>query len=180
MLPKSFGPFGVLLQDYEATFAELWDSLLIKGPLEDRPVSWDEPWRRTLLGNAEGLVRQLWAVGITTIYLDGSFVTRKGHPADIDGCFRVEVADYESGELEKRLNKAAPKTVWGWTTESMIMIGGKQKLKMWGSYKVELWPFADELPGGINTSEGLIPLPDGFRLERFLPVDKGLILLKKD
>jgi len=82
MLPKSFNDAGFLPEDYEVTFTELRESLLVLGPEELRST-WDVTRRSWLVNNLEILVRQLWAIGIERIFVNGSFVTEKDKPCDI-------------------------------------------------------------------------------------------------
>ena len=84
-----FGRDGLLPPgDYEVTFPELRSSNLVLGPGEPRAFPhWDAAWRLRLVDNLELLVRQLWQVGITEVFADGSFVEDKDHPNDIDGYF---------------------------------------------------------------------------------------------
>lgn len=37
------------------------------------------------MDNFEALVNQLWQVGVSEVYIDGSFAEDKNHPNDIDG-----------------------------------------------------------------------------------------------
>jgi hypothetical protein len=72
--------------DVELTLAELRFSMLVAGPGPSHP-DWDTAWRGELVDNLELMVRELWAVGIAEIFIDGSFVEDKEHPNDIDGYF---------------------------------------------------------------------------------------------
>ncbi len=57
-------------------------------------TTWDRPWRARLVDNLEIMVLQLWQVGVTSIWIDGSFVENKDHPHDIDGYFEVDDMRY--------------------------------------------------------------------------------------
>jgi hypothetical protein len=84
-----FSPEGLLPPgDYLLSLEELKGSILALGPGDpkDRPT-WDAAWRERLVDNLTVLVRELWSVGITDIFVDGSFVEDKDHPNDIDGYF---------------------------------------------------------------------------------------------
>ena len=73
MLPD-FDPDGCLpIGDYELTLAELRTSILVRGP-EKGYLNWDSGWRSRLVNNVEVLSQQLWQVGVTEIFVDGSFV----------------------------------------------------------------------------------------------------------
>jgi hypothetical protein len=60
--------------DYPLTLEQLARSMLVLGP-RPRPKGWDAAWRRHLVQQFEIPVWQLWQVGITEIFADGSFVT---------------------------------------------------------------------------------------------------------
>jgi hypothetical protein len=68
--------------DYEVSFEELRQSILVHG-LDGATMTptWDTEWRAKLVDNLEIMVRQLWQVGITEVFADGSFVEDKdgGH-----------------------------------------------------------------------------------------------------
>jgi len=70
--------------DVAMTFNELRESALVHGPGPSHPT-WDAGWRRILVDNLEIMVCQLWTVGITEVFADGSFAEDKDHPNDIDG-----------------------------------------------------------------------------------------------
>jgi hypothetical protein len=80
--------------DYEATFEDLRRSPLVRGA---KDIALDRGWRWHLLEQAEILVKQLWQVGVTEVYLDGSFVEAKAHPNDIDGYFECDLHYFASG-----------------------------------------------------------------------------------
>lgn len=71
----SFTESGLLPPgDYELSFDELRDSILVRGPKDrERCPHWDGEWRVHLIDNFEHLTRQLWSVGIREIFADGSF-----------------------------------------------------------------------------------------------------------
>lgn len=177
MLPKSFNAVGVLPQDYEATFDEIRASLLVLGPEPVRP-KWETKWRRDLVDNLEILVRQLWAVGIKTIYTNGSFVQNVLHPGDIDGCFQCDYDDWNSGALANRLNAAAPKKIWTWADEEKRLVLGVPKLPMWASYRVELYPYCPGRRIGLRNPAGeFIEFPDAYRFTKDGD-PKGILRLK--
>ena len=51
------------------------------------------PRRRSLLAGLQQACGELRKAGCTLVYLDGSFVTRKEHPADFDACWDVRNVD---------------------------------------------------------------------------------------
>jgi len=85
VLPE-FNRDGVLPPcDYELTVAQIQRSMLVRGP--SRSVGsglWDQSWRQVLVANLAVLVNQLQQIGVSNIYINGSFVEDKNHPNDID------------------------------------------------------------------------------------------------
>src|SRR5690348_15783649 len=60
--------------DYEMSFDELRLSVLVVGQVGTAvSPTWDRDWRARLVDNLEVLTRQLWQVGITEVFADGSF-----------------------------------------------------------------------------------------------------------
>ena len=131
--------------------------------------NWDSPWRRKLVENLEVLIRQLWQVGITDVYIDGSFVENKDHPNDIDGYFVCDLRRLTSGELEQELNLLDPHKVWTWNPAARRPYRGypKKQLPMWHQYRVELYPHFTGLGSGIRDEHGHeMPFPSAFRRSR--------------
>jgi hypothetical protein len=75
---------------------ELKGSMLVERPEEGYPI-WDSGWRMKLVGNLEVMVGQLRHVGITQIFVDGSFVEDKDHPNDIDSYFECDIVEFATG-----------------------------------------------------------------------------------
>jgi hypothetical protein len=71
-----FDEHGLLpVGDYEVTLAELRESILVQGPRDRlRYPNWDASWRLWLVDHLEMMVNQLRTVGISEIFIDGSFV----------------------------------------------------------------------------------------------------------
>ena len=155
--------------DYELTLTELAGSMLVVGPTdrEDYP-NWDEAWRGKLVYYLSILVEQLWQVGITDIYVDGSFTEDKEHPNDIDGYFVCELRELASGGLQRKLNLLDPHKIWTWDPRSRRSYRGypKRQLPMWHRYRVELYPHVGQL-SGIRDSRGYeLEFPSAFRQSR--------------
>lgn len=104
--------------DYEMTLEELEGSMLVVGPGRGAYPDWDAVWRGFLVGRLGVLVGQLWEVGITEIFVGGSFVEDKDHPEDIDGYFECSFMDFATGRLQGELNALDPYTVWTWDPKS--------------------------------------------------------------
>ena len=89
--------------DYKVSLNELRRSILVVNRSKKYP-NWDSKWRAGLVDNLQVMVEQLWEVGITEIFIDGSFVEDKDHPNDIDGYFACDLMELASGRLERKLN----------------------------------------------------------------------------
>ncbi|NQT13582.1 MAG: hypothetical protein HQ582_12590 [Planctomycetes bacterium] len=171
MLPP-FNDQGLLPPgDYSLTIEELDDSYLVLG--SQASASWDESWRRQLVKNLAELVGQLWQVGISEVFVDGSFTEAKDHPNDIDGYFECEQQRIISGELQRELNLLDPHKIWTWDPQSRRRYRGypKKQLPMWLKYRVELYPHIIDAPflrrTGIKDRHGHdMEFPSAFRQSR--------------
>jgi len=170
--------------DYEVSFDELMRSVLVGGPadLSGRP-NWDASWRVMLVKNLETLTRQLWQVGITEVFADGSFVEDKDHPNDIDGYFVCDLGRLKSGELVRELNLLDPSKVWTWDPASRRPYRGypKKQLPMWHRYRVELYPHIPglELGSGIRDKHGHeLEFPSAFRQSRRDGKPRGIVKIR--
>lgn len=176
MLPD-FDEHGVLPPgDYELTFAQLRASPLVVGP-RSGSAHWDAAWRAQLVDNLEVMVRQLWAIGIDEIFVDGSFAEDKEHPNDIDGYFVCEMRRLVSGELTRDLNRLDPFKVWTWDPSSRRPYRGspKAQLPMWHRYRVELYPHFGQLCGIKDKYGNDLEFPSAFRMSRRDGRPRGII-----
>jgi hypothetical protein len=169
--------------DYELTLEELRGSMLTEGPGAENQT-WDREWRLQLVENLGILVGQLWEVGITKIFVNGSFVEDKDHPNDIDGYFECSFIDVVTGELQRKLNELDPYKVWTWDASSRRPYRNQPKLQlpMWHRYRVELYPHYEDLslPSGIRDEFGNdLPFPAAFRKSRREHKPKGIIRLRR-
>jgi hypothetical protein len=97
--------------DYELTLDELAASYLVVGPVNRyKYPNWDTAWRKRLVENLGVMVRQLWQVGVTAIFVDGSFVEDKERPNDIDGYFECELPGRAVPALRPALRDKRP--IW--------------------------------------------------------------------
>jgi len=178
MLP-SFTSDGLLPPgDYELTMDQLKASPLVLGPTDPRDCpSWDAVWREKLVDNLSILVRQLWQVGITEIYADGSFAEDKDHPNDIDGYFVCDLQYLASGKLEQDLNLLDPHKVWTWDPASRRPYRGypKKQLPMWHQYRVELYPHFNQQTGIKDKYGNDLEFPAAFRQSRRDGKPRGII-----
>lgn len=84
---------------HKATLRELRDTL-----------GWGQR-RKKLIDGLEIMLRLMESCGIKRIYLDGSFVTDKDRPGDIDGCYDVPP--------DANLKQMFP--IWPWTPPNRVM-----------------------------------------------------------
>ncbi len=168
--------------DYEVGLAELKASPLVLGP--DEPCEWpdwDTAWRERLVENLGVLAGQLWEVGVTEIYADGSFAEDKLHPNDIDGYFVCDLKRLSSGDLQRELNLLDPHKVWTWDPATRRSYRGypKKQLPMWHQYRVELYPHVPGLACGIKDQLGHeLEFPSAFRQSRRDGRPRGIVKLK--
>lgn len=167
--------------DYALTFDELASSSLAVGPADRaRSPHWDHAWRRRLVENLSVLVRQLWKVGITQIFVDGSFAEDKERPNDIDGYFECELSRLASGELQRELNLLDPHKVWTWDPASRRAFRGypKKQLPMWHVYRVELYPHYGQLSGIRDEHGHELEFPSAFRRSRRDGRPRGIVKIR--
>jgi hypothetical protein len=160
------------------TLDELAASMLVVGPSGARAsASWDGPWRRTLVANLSILVRQLWTVGLTEVFIDGSVVEDKDHPNDIDGYFVCEERRVRTRSLHRELNSLDEANCWTWDPESRRPFRGhpKRQLPMWHSYRVELYPHWPGLGAGFDAHGHALEFPSFFRQCRANGRPKGIV-----
>ncbi|WP_290876410.1 hypothetical protein [Gracilimonas sp.] len=163
--------------DYELTFRQLRKSILVSGPAKPEIPNWDKSWRSWLVNQAEMLVKQLWQIGITDIYLDGSFVEAKPRPNDIDGYFECDLSEFASGHIQRQLNLIDPHKIWTWNSKDRKSYSGftKKQLPMWHKYRIELYPHFGQ-PSGITDKHGNQQVfPAAFRKHRASGKQKGII-----
>lgn len=176
-----FNPDGCLpAGDYELTLDELRRSRLVVAPAREYP-EWDGAWRSKLVDNLEILVKQLWQVGVTDIFIDGSFVENKDHPNDIDGYFRCDPHEFSLVQLRQELNRIDPHGIWTWEHDSRRTYRrySKPQLPMWHQYRVELYPHRGQ-PSGIKDEYGNnLTIPAAFRRSRLTGQPRGIVKIKQ-
>jgi uncharacterized protein DUF6932 len=164
--------------DYPLTLVELQASHLVTGQGVGSPT-WDAAWRAALVGNIAVLAGQLWQVGITRVFVDGSFVEDKDHPHDIDGYFECDLHHLVSGDLERDLNRLDPNHVWTWDPASRQSDpnSAKAQLPMWHCYRVELYPHYGQFCGITDQYGHELEFPSAFRQSRHGFRPKGIVRL---
>jgi hypothetical protein len=175
-----FNDFGLLQPgDYELTIDDLRNSLLVVGPRDGS--LWDNEWRTYLVNQLELMVKQLWAVGVSEIFIDGSFVENKAHPNDIDGYFECDVRDLPT--MIRELNIAKLDKIWTWDSKSRKPYKGytKKQLPMWHKYRVEMYPHYDigPLTGILDEHGKNLLFPAAFRKTRDAFRPKGIVEIIK-
>jgi hypothetical protein len=147
--------------DHPATLDELRDSILVAGPPGIR-------------------ARELWEVGVTEIFIDGSFAEDKPHPHDIDGYFLCDRARLLDGSLQANLNRLDPHRCWTWASDARrpAFNSLKRQLPMWHHYRVELYPHAPGLLSGVRDEFGHeLEFPSLFRRSRRDGWPRGIVHL---
>ena len=166
--------------DYTLSLEQLQDSILVLGPGPPKDhLVWDAAWRLQLVTNLRVLVDQLWRIGISEIYIDGSFVEDKDHPNDIDGYFVCDAFRFATGALEHHLNRIDPAKCWTWDHRARRPHRGYPKLQlpMWHTYRVELYPHYSGLTAGVDAHGHPLEFPAWFRQRRTDGTPKGIVKL---
>lgn len=134
-----------------------------------------------MVDRLEILAKQLWAVGITEIFINGSFVEKKAHPNDIDGYFECDVFELASGKLQRELNMLDPYKIWTWDSKRRRPYKGytKKQLPMWHKYRVELYPHYGQPSGILDKHGNQLLFPAAFRVTRDTFQPKGIIKILK-
>jgi hypothetical protein len=161
---------------FPVTFSELRQSHLVSS--DGYGDGWDRDWRERLVMNAEILVKQLWQIGVTDVFLDGSFAEAKPHPNDIDGYFECDAKAFVQGLVAQQLNALDPYRVWTWAQATRRPASGsmKRQLPMWHRYHVELYPhFPGLLSGIVDPWGNELQFPAAFRQQRGTALRKGIV-----
>jgi hypothetical protein len=157
------------------TVDELRNSYLVGGT--GLSQTWDSKWRSNLVDHLEMVVGELWQVGVTEIFIDGSFVEDKDHPHDIDGYFLCDEADFISGALERRLNAISARKIWTWDPASRRYSPstGRWQLPMWHDHRVDMYPHYGQVSGVRDAYGHDLLFPSLFRLTRHTNLPKGIV-----
>ena len=108
--------------------------------------------RRTLFGGLRRAVQNLQAAGVRRVFIDGSFVTTKANPNDVDGCWKWE----ENVNLD--------------LLDPVFLDFSRQRGAMKGKYHVDFF-----LADWVEAGSGLTFL-DFFQLNRS-DEPKGIVML---
>lgn len=185
-LPNSFNTDGLLPPGtYDASISDIKSSILVQG--DGTSATWDKAWREQLVDQAHILISQLWSVGVSDIFLDGSFVEDKDHPNDIDGYFDPHLQMYnvadavKFAQLVSDLNNLDQHKVWNWDPKSRRSVQGfpKLQLPMWIFYRVEFFPHLDQGSGIRDAFGNNLKFPSAFRQSRNGFKQKGIVRVIK-
>lgn len=161
--------------DYELTVEQLLESTLVIGPVGAE--TWNAKWRRKLLENLAVMIGQLAQVGITEVFIDGSFVENKDVPNDIDGYFVCDATRWASGELIHDLQQIDPVWTWDPVRREPFRRYPKEQLPMWHKYRVELFPDYGQFCGLFDGDGRKLTFAEAFRISRgFGP--KGIVKIR--
>jgi hypothetical protein len=133
--------------DHEVALHELEASLFVVG--DGSRAAWQAGWRAQLVSNLRVLVLQLRSVGISEVYVDGSFCTNKDRPGDIDGYFVTDFGAWVGGQ---RAGLLALDSAW----DLARVDSATGKPIMWTKHRVELYPVFRP-PFERNSSRGIEP-----------------------
>jgi hypothetical protein len=120
------------------TLEQLSQSMLVLGPQPARP-DWDTVGRLRLVSNLGIVVGQLRQVGITDIFIAGSFVQDKPNPDDIDGYYVINPLAYAAQHQRlMQINPLIP-LVPVQSTWEYIASKGKARPLLCRDYRIELF-----------------------------------------
>jgi predicted nucleotidyltransferase len=120
---------------YELSLSELRKSMLVTGPAIGCSPTWDRAWRAELVDNLDKIAKQLWQIGITEIFIYGSFVVEKDKPNDIDIYFLCEFNYLKTGQLEEDLKRTAGRKIRTWPNP---MTWNEYHTIIWNEYHIDL------------------------------------------
>jgi hypothetical protein len=166
--------------DHSAKISELSRSFLVTGE-GIRIPTWDSNRRAQLVDNLKLFVRQLWQMGVERIFVNGSFVTAKPAPGDIDAYFECEVTQYP--RIHVGLLQMEPPLPWDLTRRRIDPESGIPKPQMWHEYRVEIFPhFTDHpQPTGVRDEQGAnLYFPTLFRRDKETGRPKGVIQIIRE
>ena len=164
----SFNEHGLLPpDDYPFSIDQLRTSHLVTGA-GNPSTAWDARWRLHLVNNLEIIVMQMWEVGLTEIFADGSFVQDIDHPSDIDCYFVCDSKRLDS--VLPLLNANDSDGVWTCDRDRRIPAPPKEpQLPMFIKYGIEMWPHP-AMKGDARTI-----FPKYFRQDRETKRPKGIV-----
>ena len=166
--------------DHHLTIVELRQSYLVTGEGLGVP-EWDSAWRAQLVDNLEPFVRQLWQVGVERIFVNGSFVTSKARPEDIDPYFECEVDRY--APILVRLLQSEPPLPWDMLRQRIDSRTNRLKPMMWHQFRVEMFAYFTDhpVPTGVHDEHGRdLYFPVLFRRDKTTGRPKGIVQIIRE
>ncbi len=159
--------------DHEISIAEL-EKNIRRGPGDG--LTWDTKWRMELLQEFKQRYRQLQSVGITEVYIDGSYATDKFHPNDMDVYFVVPRQLWRNG-AEQALKDIDSEF---WRFETVSDETGKRGYPMAFRRHVEIFPvYREHTPDYAECTEMIDPKINFFRTDKWSHRPKGIIKIKE-
>jgi hypothetical protein len=173
--------------EHVLTLDELRDSYLVTGEAVQRHADeeWDSDWRARLVRNLAILVTQLGAAGVTETFIDGSFVTDKPRPNDIDGYFVPSPATQQGALRDRwaaweqvRQNLLRTSPLWDWESPK-VWSARTQKFErqQWHRFHVDLYPHVPDIvfaeyDGQLRRK---VEYPEYFRRDRETHRSRGIV-----
>lgn len=155
--------------DHEISLSQL-EQLIRQGPGGGR--SWDTDWRLQLLEEFKQRYQQLAALGITEVYIDGSYATDKYRPNDMDVYFVVPRKLWRTF-AEAALKEIDPEF---WRFETVSDPSGKSGYPMAFLRHIEMFPvYQEHTPAGADCLEMIDPKISFFRTDKWSNRPKGII-----
>lgn len=155
--------------DHEISLDQL-ERLIRQGP--GGGGSWDTAWRLQLLEEFKQRYEQLAAVGITEVYIDGSYATDKYHPNDLDAYFVVPRQLWRTS-AEAALKEFDPEF---WRFETVSDPSGKRGYPMAFLRHIEMFPvYQEHTPAWADCLEMIDPKISFFRTDKWSNRPKGII-----
>ncbi len=155
--------------DHEISLAEL-EQFIRQGP--GGGGCWDTAWRLQLLEEFKQRYAQLAAVGITEVYIDGSYATDKYHPNDLDAYFVVPRQLWRTS-AEAALKEIDPEF---WRFETVSDPSGKRGYPMAFLRHIEMFPvYQEHTPAWADFPEMIDPKIGFFRTDKWSHRAKGII-----
>ena len=127
------------------------------------------------------LSEQLWRVGVERIFVNGSFVTSKARPEDIDAYFECEVNHY--GPILVGLLQAMPALPWDLVRRRVDPATNLLKPVMRHEHRVEIFPYFTDHPtptGVRDEHDNNLYFPALFRRDKVTGRPKGVIQIIRE
>ncbi len=170
-------PVGI----YPLSPRQLLASHLVTGAYSQQGEAWDAEHRARLVHNVVYLARQLWQVGVTEVFVFGSFVDDKACPNDIDSYFVYPSAKpIRNGRLRRALNEINAEKAWDWLNRLPDETTGKNEMILWHVYRVEVVPTAPDLKNAMPVEGTKLPIPTGVHIASGSCRIKGVVQLVPD